>query len=413
MYVLGILLILFAFIGTTGSIAFADSKEEQPFTIYPVLPANQDTDVQSYISINTSDDALKQKIAYEIENNTDKPLDMRIEPLNAVTSPNGVIHYTNEDEVNAKIINENYRLVDYISVVDSVTIQPGERITVKALVDIPKSKIDGTVLGAIGFQVTEKGAIHKKEKMTFQINNETNVIMGVQVNFGTDKKADFQIDKPYVDPMPSYYAVRLPVTSSTPLIMSDVLLKYEVLDENNKQLFKNEDRVFKFAPNTKTNIVIPWNSDSIEKGKTYTLKGSLNFNDKSIEFEKTFTYKGDAVDVPDGQDFDTPTTESNTFWLWLLLGLAVLLGAILYVIYKNKNKYVLYSDSPSATAFITKEDELFNDVKRKKDVKNTANLGYMLTYKPVKQANNETKTKEIMAYKYASMKKVNVNKDKK
>lgn len=74
---------------------------------------------------------------------------------------------------------------------------------------------------------------------------------------------------------------------------------------------------------------------------------------------------------------------------------------------------MLYSDEPSATAYISKEDVLFTDVKRKKDTKNTGNLGYMLMYKPVKQANKETKTKEIVAYKYVSMKKIKPKKDTK
>lgn len=391
----------------------ADIFEEQLFMVVPIYPENQDTDITQHISVSTDEDSFRQEFDYELKNNTDKPLNILIKPLNALTSPNGVIQYTVEDSTeNSILIDEAYSLSDYIGVIDNITIEPKARQRIRFLVDIPKTTdIEGTILGAIGFQVTEEGDVQEQDDIQFQIDNETSVTMGVQINFDTDRDADFEVHDPYVDKMPSYYAIRLPVTLHAPLIMRDIVLDYEVFDRNERLLFDNKREEFKFAPNTKANIRIPWEYESIEKGKMYRIKGELRYDDEIIPFDKTFKFEDDKVSSPNGPDLGIPNIESN-WLLWLLGLLAILLALIGYLIYRNRNRYVLYADSLSIVEVIDKDHELFDKVlpKHKAIYKNEP---YMLIYKPHKETINtdDVKSKgklEIVRYTYVNMKKLKV-----
>src|SRR5690625_675195 len=150
-----------------------------PYTIQPVLPDNQDENIGNYISVSTNENALKQDFEFLITNKTNEEMELLIQPINALTSPQGVIQYTSQTtEENAELINGDYGLSTYMDVVDKITLQSGENKTVKATVDI--SGIEGTILGAIAFQTVEEGDIEEQDNVQFKINNESNTIIGTQ-----------------------------------------------------------------------------------------------------------------------------------------------------------------------------------------------------------------------------------------
>lgn len=387
------MIVIMVVTGIQGEVS-AETKEEQPFTIHPILPDNQDEGIYHYISISTKEDSLKQKVRYSIKNNTKDKMEVKIKPLNALTSPSGVIDYYDEDKrENSNITDDKYRMSKYMGVIDSIEVKSGETRLVDVMVDV--SGIEGTILGGVGFQILEEGEVEEHGDASFQIDSETNVIMGLQVNFETEKEENFIIDEPFVDPLASYYVVRLPITLDAPMIASDVNIDYSVYDYKGKKLFDNNKKEFKFAPNTKANIPLPWEADEITENKLYTLKGTLEHNGGVIPFDKGFMFKGDKVDIGDDGGYNVPTVNKNMIW-WVLA--LILILAILPYLLRRKTVYVLYTDSTEIEVVIEKDNELFDKVRPLKEVtKEEKEYKYELIYKPEKEK------KEIVRYNYVKM----------
>src|SRR5690606_24247609 len=155
--------------------------------------------------------------------------------VDAYTSPSGVIQYVNESSENSEIVNEHYKISRYIeSENDTVTLNQGESKTVSIQLDV--EQMEGVLLGGVNFSAVEKGEEVKEADSTFQINNQINMVIGVMASFETDKETSFIIGEPTIDPMPSYYAIRLPITIDAPVLQQNVLIQYEVLHED-KQIF--------------------------------------------------------------------------------------------------------------------------------------------------------------------------------
>lgn len=345
----------------------------QPYTVKPVFPSNQDKDVMNYISITTKESSLKQEVEFDVTNNKKKPITVNIKPLNALTSPQGSIQYVKEDkQENSKIVEDNYVFKDYVKIDKEVTLEGQETKRVTLEMDI--DNIKGTLLGSVGFQIKEDDKGEDKQDGKFTIKNEINNIIGVSVNFPTKETFDLKIGDVYLDPMPSYYAIRLPVTHDKPLITKNVNLIYEVKDKHGDTLFKSpKGLVQDFAPQTEVNISIPYESEDIVKNEEYTIKGKFVKGNKVVPFEKNFKYTSDGDVENRGKTLTTPYIKGN--WLNLLWLLPLLLIPILYYIFRNKYAYLLnepmspmeiYEDDTEVSGIkqinkVTKRDKQFNN----------------------------------------------------
>lgn len=269
-----------------------------PFNIHPILPKNQDSDVTSYISIQ-ADSALNQELEFVVKNYQDSEQMIEINVVNAYTSPNGVVQYTNKELENSDITDEAYKMTNYLTLEgdNQITLKANEekRIKTKLAVD----KLEGILLGGVSFKTVKEGDVLKGENASFQIDNEINMVVGVKIDFGTNKEIAISIDEPFVDPMPAYYAIRLPVSLDAPLLKK-LMLDYEVLQDN-ELLFEGNGE-FDFAPMTKSELILAWEHDKIVENKPYVLKGVFKYKgidkvEKTLEFEKEFIFKNEKKKV--------------------------------------------------------------------------------------------------------------------
>lgn len=322
-------IVVFGMIITPDAV-YAD-ENKIPIDIKPVLPDNQDVDVTSYISINTKEDKLKQDLEFVITNNTSEKQEISVKVVDAYTSPSGVVQYTDKEQENSEISDDKYEISEYLKVDgDSViTLKGNEEKKVKTSLDV--EGLDGILLGGIEFQTVETGEEIEQGETSFQIDNEINMVVGVKIDFGTEKEVELLNDKPYIDPMPSYYVVRLPITLDTPLFKK-VDFDYEVLYKDDV-LFKNENS-YEFTPMSKTNISLAWEHDEIKKNKEYLLKGKLKYkdlegNEQVREIEETFIYTGTESKKGLFETLKAPLETGNFNWYWLLL-LIPLVGVYVY-----------------------------------------------------------------------------------
>lgn len=365
------------------------------YTVVPIMPDNQDKGVGNYVSITTDKDTLVQELEFLVTNKTKEQMELKVTPLNALTSPNGVIQYTETSvEENAEIIDDIYSMPKYVKAENETIILKGEETkVVKVQVNI--AGVKGTILGGVGFRAVKEGENEEQDEVQFKINNEVNTVIGVLVKFNGAGAQSFSVDEPFIDPMPAYYAIRLPVTYDTDRLLQEVGLKYEVLDGKRNKLFGSEvDRIFSFAPKTKANIPFPWEADDIKKGATYIITGSFTYIDENgkegiFEFDEEFVFTGEDKVTNNGKNNTTPTVLGG-FSIWWLLLLLPLLG-LLWFLFFRKVEYVLYSNNPVGEDKILETNVLFAEVLPKSDAKNTDKREYAQFYKRVKAEDENQK----------------------
>lgn len=177
------------------------SNEGLPYLIEPVLPENQDKNIDHYISVSPNSNFLKQELEFLVTNKTKKKQKINIKIFNAYTSPNGVIQYAPEGSQDSLIIDKKYEMQQYIRAPQSVELEGGESKIVRLKLDM--TDIEGTILGAVAFQGDANTQTSKSKDITFEIKNKINSIYGIAINFPTEQDYEFKIGDPFLDPMPS------------------------------------------------------------------------------------------------------------------------------------------------------------------------------------------------------------------
>lgn len=353
-----------------------------PFDIKPVLPSNQDPDVTSYISINAESESVKQELEFVLKNHKDVEQTVEINVVDAYTSPNGVVQYVEEEMDNTEIIDDRYKMTNYLKLdgENKIVLKPNEEKTIKTKLDV--GGLEGVLLGGVTFKTVEEGEIIEQDKSTFQIDNEIKMVIGVKVDFGTERNVEIEIGEPFVDPMPAYYAVRLPVTLNAPLLKK-LDLDYQIIKDG-ETLFEGEGE-YDFAPMTKTELSLAWEHEKIEEKTPYVLKGTLSYKDvdgeeKTLDFEKEFVFEGDEQDGS-LKTLTVPIIEKDVSILPFVLILVIVLLGVLFIRH-NKSMFAFSkeevamvnetSENPSGDDE-TKLEE--NDDKRKQGGENAHSEG--------------------------------------
>ena len=353
-----------------------------PFDVKPVLPSNQDPDVTSYISINAESESVNQELEFVLKNHKDVEQTVEINVVDAYTSPNGVVQYVEEEMDNTEIIDDRYKMTNYLKLdgENKIVLKPNEEKTIKTKLDV--GGLEGVLLGGVTFKTVEEGEIIEQDKSTFQIDNEIKMVIGVKVDFGTERNVEIEIGEPFVDPMPAYYAVRLPVTLNAPLLKK-LDLDYQIIKDG-ETLFEGEGE-YDFAPMTKTELSLAWEHEKIEEKTPYVLKGTLSYKDvdgeeKTLDFEKEFVFEGDEQDGS-LKTLTVPIIEKDVSILPFVLILVIVLLGVLFIRH-NKSMFAFSkeevamvnetSENPSGDDE-TKLEE--NDDKRKQGGENAHSEG--------------------------------------
>ncbi|MFD1705230.1 WxL protein host-binding domain-containing protein [Siminovitchia sediminis] len=285
-----------------------------------------------------------------------------------------------------------------------IELDGGESKIVRLKVNMPK--MEGTILGAVAFQGEGEIEESNNKGVSFEIKNEINTVYGIAVNFPTTKNYSFKIGKPFLEPMPSYYAVRLPITMDSPLLLKDVQIDYEVEFKGEKLFFSKEK--IDFAPMTKTNFSIPFDYEEIEQNKPYILKGTLTYKDKdgveqTMDFKSQFEYtvKKDKNDNKITKVLKAPI-EKGGFPYWILL-LFPVIGIVVYM--KKKTKYFVLLTDEQPSLIIDKESPNFDKLQPKNKTANDHNYKFVHYYtKKQSEQNGE--------YYYAYHKTINNKNDR-
>lgn len=378
-----------------GSFQVSANNLEIPFGVNLITPESQDEGIDNYVSITTDKDSIEEKLEFSLVNNGDSDKEIIIEVVDGYTAPSGVVQYSVKGPENSEITDEDYKMSNYVTIEGNeddnniIKLKKGETKVVTLKLNV--EKLDGTILGGILFK--EKEEETNGSEGNFSIESEVNMVIGVQVNFGTEKLVELEVGKPFVEVMPTLHVIRLPVELNTPA-PKKVNFDYNI-EKDGEVLFSNVSEI-DFAPMAKANVRFPWENETIEDREEYTLKGTMSYNDldgqvKEIEVSQDFVYKKDSAAKNIINRIVSPIEEGGTGLIWLL-GLLVLIPLLVIIVIKRK-QYSYYSNDNNAPDIVNNDDELYSKMTKNKSAKDKNK--YRHVYKKVKDNYKHIKTKEL------------------
>lgn len=374
------------------SIIPVSANEGLPFDVIPKFTDSQEDGVTNYISIKGNGDSKRETFEFEVKNKSDREHEVVISVVDAYTSPSGLVQYDVKGSENSEIINDKQKMSNHLTLEQQnkegnliVKLEPKETRVIKANLDA--KNVEGTLLGGLTFKLFQEGDEVEEDGTTFQINNEISMVIGVIVEFDYNGEVDFVIDEPYVDPMPSYYAIRLPVTMESPTFKNTKVV-YDVLLDGEKQFGTNLE--YEFTPKSKTNISLPWELESIKTDKTYRIRGYIEYSEDGKDtfepFDFTFKHKSDESIVDKiTSPFVKPLEEGEFPWLLfitLLASIIIIIGIL--IARKRKRTYyilaVLNSELPNEIGI---SDDYYNVVAEIEEIPNGGRETIIGIYKKV------------------------------
>lgn len=274
--------------------SLADDLTDDTYSVKPIFNSDQNQEVSNYYSVEV-DGELKNQYDVEITNNSDMPLSLTVESLNAYTGPYGLIQYgRGKDKQSEVLFVQEKNFTNYVDILDIITIEPNSVGTFTFDVDIPK--LDGTILGALSFKTLTQGEQTGNKKVSIQINNEINNIIAFEADFGNHVLSSIEFGKSTIFHSESDTHVNLPIDIFSNYLIEGAELNYVVTDSQGKELFTSGDNpiIVHLVPTTEFELHIPWNYNRIDPEEVYSLTGSIVIPDepsKTFEFYDTMKYQ--------------------------------------------------------------------------------------------------------------------------
>lgn len=339
------------------------SHAQEMVSVKPILTKEQVGDIENYFNISTKGD-FKQTLSYELSNKTDREVTVKVEALNALTSPIGSINYDKQpSNENSTLTDPSYAFSNYFDDLGTVTI-PAKSSKIYSLdVNIPKLK--GSILGAIGFTTYSEGDSIGGEDLSITINNEMNTVVATLIDFGGGSH-DVITEEPRIINDANSFFIQLPVTSTSTEILDNSVIKYEVKDKKGKVVFHSQlNKKVSIVPQSEFDYLIPWEASSIEEDYDYTLEGTFTTikgkEIKEFPFKHEINFKrGNKVDssVLDPVTSTLNKSDPSVIIIILVAMVLALVSALLLVLIKTKKNANKQAEEITAT---TEESDLDYD----------------------------------------------------
>ncbi|GAF66450.1 hypothetical protein BTS2_3351 [Bacillus sp. TS-2] len=360
------------------SLQVSAANNELGFTVTRILPENQDINFEYnpgiWSSVSPNSNSLNQEFEFKVKNITDEKIEVNVQALNALTSPQGGIEYTESTESrNSQLIERSYSFSDYVDLDETIDLEPNEEKVIKVNVNV--KGLEGTLLGGIGFSPASTQNFESEEM--FKAKNIPRAVLGIQINLkGYDTSPKLIFDNPYVDENPSYFIVRLPITLDDPYLLKGGQLTYQVETELGEVLFETNEQGIDLAPKTKTNYEVAWSHSEIKEGETYIIKGFIDYQGELSEFEKEFVYTKNQSDFYESTvtDLTTPDVKSSSF-IWWLIATSFILLTLFFILWK-KRLYALDTNQQMVQETIDSKNPSYNDLLERKRDKSTKYIHY-------------------------------------
>lgn len=311
------------------SIGYSVKADSNDFSVVPVLPENQNTNVPSYFDLYVIP-KQKQYLQIKITNNSSENTKYSIYVNTATTNQNGILDYSLSDFDKDKSMKVSVR--DCINLEDNQVEVPAKSSQdVSFKLSIPEFPFEGVALGGI----TVEPIVNENEEKG--VNNVFTRTLAIQL---TESKANIspKLEGGGVTISQENLRnnVKFGLRNISPVIVQKVKADITITKQGSQTpIVKETKERLSFAPNSKFSIMTRWEKKFEPGNYTY----HMNLKDgagNSWEFEKIFKINNDDAKKLNAKSVDE---EKKSIWQYVLFTLILVLGNIsmIYLIV-NKSK---------------------------------------------------------------------------
>lgn len=331
-------LIVILLIGSLISPIIGQAEGSMAYSAKANIPENQINKTLTYFDLKM-EPGQEQEISLTVSNSSDKQTTIILSPNSATTNQNGVIDYgQNKGKVDSTL---KIPLSSVISKEQEVTLAPNETKQVLFTLKMPDKLFNGVLLG--GFYVTKKEEAEdlKEAEKNVQIKNNYSYVIGIQLR-ETLEEVKPQLKMNQIKPALLNYrtAVTVNIQNTEATIIKEFDVHAKVRKKGNGTVLHEATKTdMSMAPNSNFDFPISWDNQSLEPG-TYTLEMTAKSGENQWTFEEDFT-----ISAKESKTLNTDAVELEKKapnWTLIILSvigaMTLLIGGMLYLIYKHKKK---------------------------------------------------------------------------
>lgn len=331
-------LIVILLIGSLISPIIGRAEGSMAYSAKANIPENQINKTLTYFDLKM-EPGQEQEITLTVSNSSDKQTTIILSPNIATTNQNGVIDYS---QTKGKLDSTlKTPLSSVISKEQEVTLAPNETKQVPFTLKMPDKSFNGLLLG--GFYVTKKEEAEdsKEAEKNVQIKNNYSYVIGIQLRESLEEvKAQLKMNqiKPALLNYRTAVTVNLQNTEATIIKEFDVHAK--VRKKGNGTVLQEATKTeMSMAPNSNFDFPISWDNQSLEPG-TYTLDMTAKSGENQWTFEEDFTISAKESKTlnTDAVELEKKAPNWTLIILSVIAAMTLLVGGMLYLIYKHKKK---------------------------------------------------------------------------
>ncbi|KGR74920.1 WxL protein peptidoglycan domain-containing protein [Ureibacillus sinduriensis] len=330
-------LFLISLVGVQSTIL----AQETPLEVHPVYPMNQKEEVKGYFQLAVNPDE-QQTVKVKLVNKTVESLNVRIEPSNGYTNPEGGMLYEKElNSEDASLLREASEAKNFFKVKESITLEPQQTLEIPIEIIVP-SRANGTFLGAVKFVVEGNKENEKKTKRgeaNFVLKTEIAHAMAIQLDIGELPPPEFTLgDAGFNQIIGKVYITMI---NQAQRIQEAIEGTYLLQNEQGEIVSEGEFGPFKMAPTTRIRFPFAMGTKPLREG-TYRLAVTMNVNGKEIIEEKDIIIGSKALEeFAERSSSTTVAVQGNGMpgWGWALIGgLVAVIIFFLFGIFRSLQK---------------------------------------------------------------------------
>ncbi|CAD5896742.1 C-terminal membrane anchored cell surface protein [Carnobacterium maltaromaticum] len=309
---------------------------ELNFSVSPEIPENQQDKNKSYYDLKL-EPGNKQELKVVLKNGTDKEVEIETSVSRATTNLKGVVEYgKTKDKKDESLV---YNIEDFVEIPENnVKIPPNESKELTIKVEAPEKTFEGIMAGGLTFKEVTKEEKVDEKNTGLAIKNEYAYVVGLVLH-GENEDMPSEVNLIHVEAAQVNARNVINGTLQNPKAkyLNQVAVNATVTKEGSKEvLYETKQDTMQMAPNSNFQFPISLDGEPLKPGK-YTLNMDVSSLTDSWKLTKNFTIEKEVADKFNAKDVSIQEDHTMTY-LSIGLGTLLIIGVIIYFIYRHKKK---------------------------------------------------------------------------
>lgn len=335
-FIFGMMLILLSVV-SFQNISFASSVD---YSVQPIPAEFQQNKNVTYFDLQINPNENK-KIYVDVKNSSDKAIKIDTFIDKATTNSNGVVEYKNSSKFES--IDLKYDISKIIKPeMNNITLAAHETKRVAYEIKMPSENFDGQIVGGVNFiqndPETEKNS--EADKSSMAVKNQYAYTISVVLHGKRDlDKNNVELGKIKADQINGRNSIQIPIQNKTAAFLNKVEVDATIKNANDDSTVYQDKKVGgQIAPNSVYKFELGTASKKLEPGN-YVASVKIVSKEQKWNFEKKFSIKAAESNK---LNKNAVIKKSDNKFIYVILGITVLLLVMIVVIYKfyKKNKEI-------------------------------------------------------------------------